>query len=350
MRHTRQANLGTVTIGGGASVSIQSMTTLRTANVSGVKAQIDALVKAGCEIVRVAVRDRDDADALPAILDGLSIPLVADIHFHADLALLAIRHGVHGIRVNPGNIGGEKGLEAVVNAARKRDVCIRVGVNGGSLERRFGKATPENLAKSALDKLSMIEKLGHANLKASLKASDPSLTLQANRLFAARSDIPLHLGLTEAGPPLSGAVRSSAVMSLLLSEGIGDTIRISLSGDPVREVLVAKTLLETLRLREPGGRVISCPTCGRCRLENLAEIAGEAETMLLQTGRPVTIAVMGCEVNGPKEAKQADIGIFGGGEKAVFLVKNRPPRTVPTPHILSTLKGILADWPETREP
>jgi len=322
---TRRIQIGGIAVGGGAPVSVQSMTSSDTRDAEATLSQIRALAVAGCEIVRVAVPDEAAAAALPAIVEGAGLPVVADIHFDHRLALSAIGAGCAGLRLNPGNIGGEDRIAAVAEAALERGVPIRVGVNAGSLEPDLldaqGHATAEAMVRSAERHLALLEARGLSAIKVSLKASDAARTLAANRLWAEHHDLPLHLGLTEAGTRLLGAVRSAAVLGVLLAEGIGDTIRVSLAADPVEEVRVGLELLRTLGLREGGLRVVACPTCGRCAERfDVAGIAERVEARLsaLEVSRPLTVAVMGCAVNGPGEAREADLGVAGGDRMAVL--------------------------------
>ena len=322
---TRRLMLGGVPVGGGAPVSVQSMTSTDTRDVEATLAQIRGLRVAGCEIVRVAVPDAAAAAALGQIVAGAGLPVVADIHFDHRLALQALEAGCAGLRLNPGNIGGDERVNAVARAALERGVPIRVGVNAGSLEPALfdasGHATAAAMVASAERQVDLLQSRGMTAVKVSLKASDAVRTLEANRLWAARSDLPLHLGLTEAGTRLTGAVRSAAVLGVLLAEGIGDTIRISLAADPLEEVRVGLELLRTLGLRPGGLRVVACPTCGRCAERfDVAGIAERVEARLnrLAAERPVTVAVMGCAVNGPGEAREADVGVAGGDGMAVL--------------------------------
>ena len=314
-KRTRAIHLGKVQIGGGAPVSVQAMTKTDTRNTGLTVRQIRRLEREGCEIVRVAVPDMEAARNLGSIRRGIGIPLVADIHFDYRLALEALRQGVDGLRINPGNIGGADRVKAVVEAARERSVPIRIGVNTGSLSKRILKAykhpTPEAMVESALEHIRLLEKLGFFDIKVSLKSSDLLDTVRAYRLLHRRVNYPLHLGITAAGPTFSGTVKSSIGIGMLLAEGIGDTIRVSLTGSPVEEVRVGREILKALKLRPRGPEIISCPTCGRCRI-NLIGMAKAVERELATLPRDLTIAVMGCAVNGPGEAREADLGIAGG--------------------------------------
>jgi len=320
-KKTRAINLGGVKIGGGAPVVVQSMTNTDTADVKATVAQIEALAAAGCEVVRAAVLNRQAAAALGEIKKGISIPLVADIHFDHRLALTAIDAGVDGLRINPGNIGGKAKVAQLVKAARGAKVPIRIGVNSGSLEKhllkKYGRPTPEALVESAEGHIKILEDLDFTDIKVSIKASDVPTTIDAYRLMSKRSRYPLHIGVTEAGTLFSGTVKSAVGLGILLYEGIGDTIRVSLTADPVEEVRVAWEMLKALKLRERGVNIISCPTCGRTQIDVIG-LAMEVERRLAHITRPLDVAVMGCIVNGPGEAKHADVGIAGGKGRGVL--------------------------------
>ncbi|HEY7724178.1 MAG TPA: flavodoxin-dependent (E)-4-hydroxy-3-methylbut-2-enyl-diphosphate synthase [Anaeromyxobacteraceae bacterium] len=324
-RRTRPVRLGAVQIGGGAPISVQSMTTTQTPDVEGTLAQVRALAEAGADVVRLAVPDEAAAAALPAILKGTPVPLVADIHFDYRLALRALDAGMHCIRLNPGNIGSAARVREVVQAARERAVPIRIGVNAGSLEddivERRGWPTAEGMVESAERHIRLLEDEGYREIKVSLKAHDVAMTVQANRLFARRFDYPLHLGVTEAGTLLAGAVKSAAGLGVLLSEGIGDTVRVSLAADPVEEVRVARMLLKSLGLKFGGATLTACPTCGRCSVE-MIPIAERVERRLAHLKGEVSVAVMGCEVNGPGEARAADVGVAYGHLGVGLLFRN----------------------------
>jgi len=313
-RKTREINLGGVRIGGGGPIIVQSMTNTDTRDVDRTVSQIKRLEEAGCEIVRVAVPNRDAAEILDKIKKRISIPLIADIHFDYRLALKAIDRGADGIRINPGNIGDRWKVEEVVKAARDRGIPIRIGVNAGSLKKDIMKKDghiPSALVKSAEEELSILEDMGFRDIKVSLKASNVLTTIEAYRLFSDRFDYPLHIGISEAGPIFSGSVKSAVGLGILLSEGIGDTIRVSLTADPVEEVRVAYEILRALNLRRHGVNIISCPTCGRCEID-LIGLVREVEKRLMGVKKPLDVAIMGCVVNGPGEAKEADVGIAGG--------------------------------------
>lgn len=319
---TRQISIGDVKIGGGAPISVQSMTNTKTTDTNATVAQIKALVDAGCDIVRVAVPDMSAAENIYNIKSQVDVPLVADIHFDYRLALKAIEQGIDALRINPGNIGDEERVKAVVEAAKIRNIPIRIGVNAGSLDKKllakYGKVTAEALVESALEHIRILEKLNFYDIKISLKAHDVPLTLDAYRLMSETVDYPLHLGITEAGTVNTGIIKSAVGIGALLAEGIGDTFRISLTGDPVNEVKVANEILKALGLKEYGPILISCPTCGRCNID-LPSIAEKVEQRLSGITKPIKVAVMGCVVNGPGEARDADIGIAGGkGEGLVF--------------------------------
>ena len=319
---TRQISIGDVKIGGGAPISVQSMTNTKTTDTNATVAQIKALVDAGCDIVRVAVPDMSAAENIYNIKSQVDVPLVADIHFDYRLALKAIEQGIDALRINPGNIGDEERVKAVVEAAKTRNITIRIGVNAGSLDKKllaeYGKVTAEALVESALEHIRILEKLNFYDIKISLKAHDVPLTLDAYRLMSETVDYPLHLGITEAGTVNTGIIKSAVGIGALLAEGIGDTFRISLTGDPVNEVKVANEILKALGLKEYGPTLISCPTCGRCNID-LPSIAEKVEQRLSGITKPIKVAVMGCVVNGPGEARDADIGIAGGkGEGLVF--------------------------------
>jgi (E)-4-hydroxy-3-methylbut-2-enyl-diphosphate synthase len=347
-RRTRQISLGTVLVGDDAPISIQSMTNTPTADVSATLKQISELRNAGCEIVRVAVLDEIDAKAIKQIRKGCLLPLVADIHFDHKLALLAIKNGVNGLRINPGNIGSQDKVRQVVEAARGLDIPIRIGVNSGSLPKvilsKYG-VTAEGLVEAALSHVRILEKLKFYSLKISVKASSVPLMIESYRLLSAKVDYPLHLGVTEAGTEYTGNIKSAAAIGTLLSEGIGDTIRVSLTADPVREVIAAKEILKALELRK-GLNIVSCPTCGRTKID-LIGLAEKVETALKPwSEKDLTIAVMGCAVNGPGEAREADFGIAGGsGEGLLFekgvIVKKVPEKAL----VIELVKLIKAAYP-----
>ncbi|HAQ54804.1 MAG TPA: 4-hydroxy-3-methylbut-2-en-1-yl diphosphate synthase [Anaerovibrio sp.] len=321
-KETRQIHIGNVAIGGGAPISVQSMTNTKTTDTESTVAQINALQAAGCDIVRLAVPDMDAALNLGNIIKKVNVPLVADIHFDYRLALEAINQGISALRLNPGNIGGEANVKAVVAEAKLHNIPIRIGVNAGSLDKRllakYGGVTAEALVESAMEHVRILEAQDFYDMKISLKAHDVPLTLAAYQLMSETVDYPLHLGITEAGTARTGMIKSAVGIGALLAQGIGDTFRISLTGDPVVEVKVANEILKSLGMREYGPTLISCPTCGRTSID-LAGIADEVDKRLQGITKPISVAVMGCVVNGPGEAKGADVGIAGGnGEGLVF--------------------------------
>ncbi|MFH0810441.1 MAG: flavodoxin-dependent (E)-4-hydroxy-3-methylbut-2-enyl-diphosphate synthase [Pseudomonadota bacterium] len=339
-RNSRQIKVGPVTVGGGAPVRVQSMCSTDTRDPEATLSQIGRLHAAGCEIVRVAVPDEKAADALAAIKQGSPIPVIADIHFDFRLALRAARAGVDGLRINPGNIGGEDKVRAVVEEAGGRGLPIRIGVNAGSVEKdllkHYGRPGPEAMVASALRHLEILERLGFRDVKISLKSSDILDTIAAYRLLATKTDVPFHLGVTEAGPLIPGTVKSALGIGLLLFEGTGDTIRVSLTRDPVDEVRVAWDILRALHLRARGAEIISCPTCGRCQV-NLFAAVEEVEQRLRPLQRILKVAVMGCVVNGPGEAREADVGIAGGKGTAILFKKGRVVRKVPEAQMVLAL-------------
>ena len=329
---TRQIHIGPVAIGGGAPVSVQSMTNTKTTDTAATVAQIRALTEAGCDIVRLAVPDMEAAKNLGNIISAVDVPLVADIHFDYRLALEAMQQGIAALRLNPGNIGGAENVRLVAAAARKRHIPIRIGVNAGSLDKallaKYGKITPEAMVESALQHVRLLEAEDFHDIKISLKAHDVPLTLEAYRLMSETVDYPLHLGITEAGTVHSGMIKSAVGIGALLAEGIGDTFRISLTGDPVVEVRVANEILKSLGLREYGPTLVSCPTCGRTSID-LPGIAAEVEKRLEAVKKPIQVAVMGCVVNGPGEAREADVGIAGGKGEGLIFRKGEILRKVP---------------------
>jgi len=337
--------IGTVTVGGGAPVVVQSMTKTDTRDASATLAQIRELAAVGCELVRVAVPDWEAAAALKTIKARSPLPVVADIHFDYRLALAALEAGVDGLRLNPGNIGGPKRIKEVVREAAARQVPIRIGVNAGSLEKdlraRYGRPTPEALVESALRHIRLLEDLGFTLIKVSLKAADVPLTVAAYRLLANQVRYPLHLGITEAGPLVSGSVKSALGIGILLAEGIGDTIRVSLTAEPRWEVKVAYDILRSLDLRRRGVEIISCPTCGRCHID-VAALAQAVEERLSGVAEPLRVAVMGCEVNGPGEARQADVGVAGSRRGGVIFRRGEIVRRVSSEALLEALTEEVA--------
>ncbi len=345
--HTKVIHIGNVAIGGGNPIAIQSMCNTRTEDVKATVAQIHALEAAGCEIIRCTVPTLEAAKAVAEIKKEISIPLVADIHFDYKMAIAAIENGADKIRINPGNIGGKEKIEAVVSCAKERGVPIRVGVNSGSLERdlveKYHGVTPEGLVESALDKVHMVEEAGYDNIVISIKSSDVLTCARAHELLAQKSQYPLHVGITEAGTVYGGNIKSAVGLGIILYQGIGDTIRVSLSGDPVEEIRTAKQILRDLKLRTGGVEVTSCPTCGRTRI-NLIGLADEVEKMVQQYSYPIKVAVMGCAVNGPGEAREADIGIAGGDGEGLLIKKGQIVRKVPEDQLLAVLKDELDHW------
>jgi (E)-4-hydroxy-3-methylbut-2-enyl-diphosphate synthase len=330
-RLTRSISIGGVQIGGGAPVVVQSMTKTPTQDVTATVRQIERLMEAGCELVRLAVPDMEAANALARIKSQVALPLIADIHFDYRIALAAIDKGIDGLRLNPGNIGGKKEIQQIVAAARARAIPIRIGVNAGSLGseilKRYGHPTPEAMVESALNHVSILEDLGFHHIKISLKSSNVLQTVSAYRLLSEKVDYPLHVGVTEAGTLISGTIKNSLGIGLLLSEGIGDTIRVSLTHDPVDEVKVAYEILKALGLRQRGVEIISCPTCGRCEID-LVGLAEEVENALSHIRAPLKVAIMGCVVNGPGEAREADVGIAGGRGQGTLFKKGKVVKKV----------------------
>jgi (E)-4-hydroxy-3-methylbut-2-enyl-diphosphate synthase len=351
-RATRRIQVGSMAVGGMAPISVQTMTKTDTRDVAATVAQIREAAAAGCDLVRLAVPDETAARALAEIRRASPVPLVADIHFRHTLALIALDGGVDGLRINPGNIGGPERVREVVRAARERRVPIRIGVNAGSLEKellaRFGGATPEALVESAMGHVRLLEDADYREIKISVKASDVPRTVAAYRLLAERTDYPLHLGVTEAGTFLAGTVRSSVGMGILLGEGIGDTIRVSLTDSPIQEVRVGLELLRSLGLRPPGASVIACPTCGRTRIDVIG-IAGRVEAEMesycrTHPGPYPKVAVMGCVVNGPGEAREADIAVAGGDGQGVIFVRGEAKAHVPEAEIVDALMAEVKRW------
>jgi (E)-4-hydroxy-3-methylbut-2-enyl-diphosphate synthase len=339
-RESRQIDIGGVKIGAGAPVVVQSMTNTATHDVAATVEQVDRLTNAGCELVRLAVPDMKAASALREIKSQVSIPIIADIHFDYRLALAAIENGADGLRVNPGNIKGRKEVQEIVAAAREQAIPIRIGVNSGSLNRailrKYGQATSEALVESAMGHVRILEELDFHLIKISLKSPDVLQMISAYRLLSDKVDYPLHLGVTEAGGLVSGTVKNSLGIGILLSEGIGDTIRVSLTRDPVDEVKVAYEILKALGLRQRGAEIISCPTCGRCEID-LLSLAERVENALNGITTPIKVAIMGCAVNGPGEAREADIGIAGGHGQGTLFKKGRLIRKVPESDLARTL-------------
>ena len=337
---TKQIHVGSVAIGGGAPVSIQSMLNTRTTDVEGSLRQLRALAAAGCQIARLAVPDMDAAKGFAEIASASPLPLVADIHFDYRLAIAAAEGGAAKIRINPGNIGGEERVRAVVDACREKKIPIRIGVNGGSLDKRllekYGHPTPEALVESAFSHIELLEKFGFYDICVSMKSSSVPLMMKAYTLFGAQSDYPLHLGVTETGTEYMGTIKSAMGIGGLLCMGIGDTVRVSLTADPVREVYAAKAILKAAGLRRDGVNIVACPTCGRTRID-LIGLAGRVEEALKDCEKPITVAVMGCIVNGPGEAREADVGIAGGEDCGVLFVKGEMKERLPYDELLPAL-------------
>ncbi|HXG50418.1 MAG TPA: flavodoxin-dependent (E)-4-hydroxy-3-methylbut-2-enyl-diphosphate synthase [candidate division Zixibacteria bacterium] len=340
-RKTRQIRVGNVAIGGGAPISVQSMTKTDTRDVAATVDQIWALEAAGCDIVRVAVPVREAAEQLGAIKRQIRIPLVADIHFNYKLALIALAQGVDGLRLNPGNIGPRWCIEEVVKSASERRVPIRIGVNAGSLEKdlleKYGGPTAAGMVESGLRHIRILEELGYREIKISLKASDPLMTIEAYRMLADKVDYPFHLGVTEAGTPAAGTIKSAVGLGALLAEGIGDTIRVSLAADPVEEVRVGAQILRSLGLREGGMRFVACPSCGRADVDLVALAAAVERRMEAYRDMDIHVAVMGCEVNGPGEARAADLGVAGGKGIGLIFRRGQVIRKVPEAQIVDAL-------------
>lgn len=349
--HTKTIQIGNVKIGGGNPVAIQSMTNTRTEDVVATVEQIRRLEAAGCEIVRCTVPNLEAAEAIREIKKQIRIPLVADIHFDYKMAIAALENGADKIRINPGNIGGEDKVKAVVEAARERNVPIRVGVNSGSLEKqlveKYHGVTAQGLVESALDKVHMIEAMGYDNLVISIKSSDVMMCVRAHELLAEKTAYPLHVGITESGTVASGNIKSAVGLGLILYQGIGDTIRVSLTGDPAEEIKSAKLILKTLGLRKGGIEVVSCPTCGRTKID-LIGLANQVENMVADIDLDLKVAVMGCAVNGPGEAREADIGIAGGEGEGLLIKKGEIIRKVPENELLGVLREELLHWNETK--
>ena len=345
--HTRVIQIGDRVIGGGNPILIQSMTNTRTEDVKATVEQIHKLEKAGCEIIRCTVPTMEAAQAIREIKKQISIPLVADIHFDYKMAIAAIENGADKIRINPGNIGGKDKVAAVVGAAKERNIPIRVGVNSGSLEKElveiYHGVTAQGIVESALDKVHMIEELGYENLVISIKSSDVMMCVKAHEVLAQKTDYPLHVGITESGTIISGNIKSSIGLALILNQGIGDTIRVSLTGDPVEEIKSARIILRTLGLRKGGIEVVSCPTCGRTKID-LIGLANQVENMVAEFPLDIKVAVMGCAVNGPGEAKEADIGIAGGIGEGLLIKKGEIIRKIPEDQLLTELRRELENW------
>ena len=339
-KKTRQIKVGKVKIGGMAPIAVQSMTNTFTQDIVSTVAQIGRLEKAGCEIVRVAVPDEDAANAISSIKEKISIPIIADIHFDYRLAIASARAGADGLRINPGNIGSAKKVRAVVECVKEVNIPIRIGVNSGSLEKeilkKYNGASAEAMVESAVRHIELLKSLDFHQIKVSIKASDVHRTLEAYRLLSSKTDIPLHVGVTEAGALFPGIVKSSIGIGMLLAEGIGDTIRVSLTRDPVEEVRVGFEILKALNIRRRGPEIISCPTCGRCKID-LFDIVEQVDKALLTSTLDIKIAIMGCMVNGPGEAKEADIGIAGGDGKGILFKRGKVIKKFPQEKLVEVL-------------
>lgn len=347
--HTKVIRIGDRVIGGGNPVLIQSMTNTKTEDVKATVEQIQALTAAGCDIIRCAVPTMEAAEALKEIKKQIRIPLVADIHFDYRLAIAAMENGADKIRINPGNIGSRDRVQAVVDVAKERHIPIRVGVNSGSLEKeileKYHGVTAEGIVESALDKVRLIEEMGYDQLVISIKSSDVLMCARAHELIADKTDYPLHVGITESGTLLSGNIKSAVGLGIILYQGIGDTIRVSLTGDPLEEVRSAKLILKTLGLRKGGVEVVSCPTCGRTQID-LIGLANRVERMVEDIPLDIKVAVMGCVVNGPGEAKEADIGIAGGVGTGLLIKKGEIIKKLPEDELLDALRYELLHWNE----
>lgn len=349
-KNTRVVNIGGVLIGGNNPIAIQSMTNTKTEDVSATVNQILRLEEAGCEIIRCAVPTMEAAEAIGEIKKRVHIPVVADIHFDYRLAIAAMENGVDKIRINPGNIGSPERIKAVVDAAKERNIPIRVGVNSGSLEKnlveKYGGVTAEGIVESALDKVKIIEDMGYDNLVISIKSSDVMMCVKAHELISEKTDYPLHVGITESGTVMTGSIKSAVGLGLILGQGIGDTIRVSLTGDPVEEIKAAKTILKTLGIRQSGIEIVSCPTCGRTSID-LIGLAQKVEKLAADYDNlNLKLAVMGCVVNGPGEAREADLGVAGGKGEGILIKKGEVVKKMPEAELLSALKYELDHWKE----
>ena len=345
--HTKEIHIGNKVIGGGNPIMIQSMTNTKTEDVAATVAQIQRLQAAGCDIIRCTVPNLEAANAIAEIKKQIEIPSVADIHFDYKMAIAAMENGVDKIRINPGNIGSREKVAEVVRVAKERNIPIRIGVNSGSLEKelvaKYNGVTAQGIVESALDKVGIIEELGYDNLVISIKSSDVMMSVEAHELLAGKTPYPIHVGITESGTVTSGNIKSAIGLGIILNSGVGDTIRVSLTGDPVEEIKSAKLILRTLGLRKGGIEVVSCPTCGRTNID-LIGLANQVETMVQNYDLDIKVAVMGCAVNGPGEAKEADIGIAGGIGEGLLIKKGEIIRKVPEAELLATLKDALDNW------
>lgn len=346
---TKEVHIGNKVIGGNNPILIQSMTNTKTENVEATVEQINRLEQAGCDIIRCAVPTMEAANALAEIKKQIDIPLVADIHFDYKLAIAAMENGADKIRINPGNIGSADRVKAVIDVAKERNIPIRVGVNSGSLEKdlveKYHGVTAEGIVESALDKVKLIEDMGYDNLVISIKSSDVMMCVKAHELISKQTDYPLHVGITESGTIISGNIKSSIGLGLILGQGIGDTIRVSLTGDPLEEIKSAKLILKTLGLRKGGIEIVSCPTCGRTQID-LIGLANKVENLVTSYPLDIKVAVMGCVVNGPGEAKEADLGVAGGKGEGLIIKNGEVFKKVPEDELLAALKYELDHWGE----
>ena len=346
---TKEVHIGNKVIGGNNPILIQSMTNTKTENVEATVEQINRLEQAGCDIIRCAVPTMEAAKALAEIKKQIDIPLVADIHFDYKLAIAAMENGADKIRINPGNIGSADRVKAVIDVAKERNIPIRVGVNSGSLEKdlveKYHGVTAEGIVESALDKVKLIEDMGYDNLVISIKSSDVMMCVKAHELISKQTDYPLHVGITESGTIISGNIKSSIGLGLILGQGIGDTIRVSLTGDPLEEIKSAKLILKTLGLRKGGIEIVSCPTCGRTQID-LIGLANKVENLVTSYPLDIKVAVMGCVVNGPGEAKEADLGVAGGKGEGLIIKHGEVFKKVPEDELLAALKYELDHWGE----
>lgn len=346
---TKEVHIGNKVIGGNNPILIQSMTNTKTENVEATVEQINRLEQAGCDIIRCAVPTMEAANALAEIKKQIDIPLVADIHFDYKLAIAAMENGADKIRINPGNIGSADRVKAVIDVAKERNIPIRVGVNSGSLEKelveKYHGVTAEGIVESALDKVKLIEDMGYDNLVISIKSSDVMMCVKAHELISKQTDYPLHVGITESGTIISGNIKSSIGLGLILGQGIGDTIRVSLTGDPLEEIKSAKLILKTLGLRKGGIEIVSCPTCGRTQID-LIGLAKKVENLVTSYPLDIKVAVMGCVVNGPGEAKEADLGVAGGKGEGLIIKNGEVFKKVPEDELLAALKYELDHWGE----
>ena len=347
-RKSRKVSIGNVAIGGDAPIAIQSMTNTKTEDVRATVEQILALEQAGCDIIRCAVPTQEAAEALSDIKKEIHIPLVADIHFDYKLAIAAVEHGADKIRINPGNIGSRERIQAVVDCCKSHDVPIRVGVNSGSLEKelveKYHGVTAEGIVESALDKVGIIESMGYDNLVISIKSSDVMMSIKAHELLAKKTDIPLHVGITEAGTVFRGSIKSSVGLGVILYQGIGDTIRVSLTGDPVKEVLAAKEILRSLGLKKGGIEVVSCPTCGRTQIDLIGLAEKVEELVSHYDDKDLKVAVMGCVVNGPGEAREADLGVAGGVGEGLLFKRGDIIKKLPEDQLLKALEDEIKKY------